>query len=122
LRTDLLLAAVLAAMAAGSGAHAQQPPPVAEVEMLDPWVPPEVRAKAKAAVAAPTRGAALDAQVEAKLRRRFEEAAGPGGMLTREQARARGLGGIAERFEAIDRGGRGAISFDDYRAYLRAAR
>ena len=89
-----------------------------ETELCDPCVPPAVRAKAKR-VAPETRGAALNAQVEAKLRQRFEAAAGPGGALTREQARAAGLGAIADRFDAIDRSGRGAIAFEDYRRYLR---
>jgi hypothetical protein len=106
------------AMMAGS-ALAQQPP-ISEVDVRDPWVPPSVREKARAAPPVPqTRGAALQAQVDEKLRKRFEAAAGPGGKLTREQARASGLGAIAADFEAIDRGGRGAVSFDDYRAYLR---
>ena len=116
MRTDrslLALALVIALPAMGQGGGAGF-----ETELCDPCVPPAVRAKA-VRVAPETRGAALDAQVEAKLRQRFEAAAGPGGALTREQARAAGLGAIADRFAAIDRSGRGAIAFEDYRRYLR---
>ena len=88
--------------------------------MLDPWVPPAVRERA--VMTAPLEGAALRAEVERKLRLRFEAAAGPSGRMTREQARAAGLGAIARDFEAIDRRGSGRIGFDDYRSYLQARR
>jgi hypothetical protein len=122
LRIDRLL--LVAALAVAFGAVAQQMPPAKfETEMRDPWVPPEARAKAATQPrTAPAAGAALDAQVEAKLRKRFEAAAGAGGTLTREQARVAGLGAIAERFDSIDRAGRGAIRFEDYLSYLRAQR
>ena len=119
MRTDrTLLASLLFAV---WPAIAQTPPATFEVDMLDPWVPPAVRAKAKstAPVAAPTRGAELDAQVERTLRQRFDSAASPDGTLTREQARIAGLGRIAAEFDAIDRSGRGAIRFEDYRRHLR---
>ena len=90
-----------------------------ETELCDPCVPPAVRAKALSVVPE-TRGASLNAQVEAKLRQRFEAAAGPGGLLTRDQARAAGLGAIAQDFDAIDRSGRGAVSFADYLRHLEA--
>ena len=116
-RRRFLAAAALAAASACLPLAAQtMPEPVMEVPMLDPWVPPEVRAKALPA--APTSGAALAAQVEAKLRRRFEAAAGPDGALTREQARAAGLGQVARHFGAIDRAGTGAVRFDDYKRFL----
>ena len=90
--------------------------------MRDPWVPPAVREKSTLKLAPQTEGAALDAQVEAKLRARFAAAAKEGGTLSREQARAAGLGAIAENFEAIDRQGRGVVTFEDYRRYLRERR
>jgi len=119
LRTDRTLLATL--ILAALPALAQSPPATSEVDMLDPWVPPAVRAKARstAPLAAPTRGTELDAQVERKLRQRFEAAASPDGTLTREQARIAGLGAIAAEFDAIDRSGRGAIRFEDYRRHLR---
>ena len=121
MRTDLrlLLAAgaiafALPFSAAGQGAAADAP-------MLDPWVPPAVKAKAAASVRLePAEGAALRAEVEAKLKARFDAAAGDAGSLTREQAAARGLGAIARDFESIDRRGAGRITFDDYRQFLRA--
>ena len=122
LRIDrlILAGALLGALAA---AAQQMPPAKFETEMRDPWVPPAARAKAAAKpLVAPASGAALDAQVEAKLRRRFVAAASPDGTLTREQARAAGLGAIAERFDAIDRAGRGAVRFEDYLAFLRSQR
>jgi len=120
LRTDrrnlLLALATSALLALPLVASAQQPKAVSEVPMLDPWVPPAVREKAL--VAPETEGAALREQVRAKLKRRFDAAAGPSGTLTREQARAAGLGSIAERFEAIDRRGQGAVRFEDYERFL----
>ena len=113
-RTLLVLALVIALPAMGQGSGAGF-----ETELCDPCVPPAVRAKA-VRVAPETRGNSLDAQVEAKLRQRFEAAAGPGGALTREQARAAGLGAIAEQFDAIDRAGRGAVRFEDYLRHLQA--
>ena len=91
--------------------------------MLDPWVAPEVVEKARAAApAVATEGAALRAQVRAKLKRRFDAAADSSGALTREQARSAGLGAIADQFGAIDRAGRGAIRFEDYERFLELRR
>jgi len=113
-----LVASALLALPAAS--IAQQPgKAVSEVPMLDPWVAPEVVEKARAAAPpVATEGAALRAQVRAKLKRRFDAAAGPSGVLTREQARAAGLGAIADRFDSIDRVGRGAVRFEDYERFL----
>jgi hypothetical protein len=88
----------------------------------DPWAPPQVRARAAAQPEAePTRGAALQAQVERKLRAAFEAADRAGtGRITREQARAAGLGAVAEQFDRIDVQRRGSVSFEDYRRYLRS--
>ena len=119
MRTDLfrkLVASVLLALA--HPVAAQQGKAVAEVPMLDPWVPAEVREKAAAAPYVATEGAALREQVRAKLKRRFEAAAGSAGTLTRDQARSAGLGAIADRFDAIDRAGRGLVRFEDYERFL----
>lgn len=90
--------------------------------MLDPWVPPEVREKARVSPPVATEGTSLREQVRAKLKRRFDAAAGPGGLLTPEQARSAGLGAIADQFGAIDRASRGAIRFEDYERFLEARR
>jgi hypothetical protein len=66
----------------------------------------------------PTQGTALRAEVEQRLRAPFDAAARDG-TLTREQARTAGLGHIATNFDAIDREGRGAIRFEDYKRFLK---
>jgi hypothetical protein len=103
-------------------AWAQQGKAVAEVPMLDPWVAPEVREKAALSPVPATEGAALRAQVRAKLKRRFDAAAAPDGTLTAARARSAGLGAIADQFGAIDRAGRGAIRFEDYERFLELRR
>jgi hypothetical protein len=110
----LALAPLLASAQAGGATY--------ETPMLDPWVPPEVREKAMAMPAPATEGEQLRAQVRAKLKRRFDAAAGPAGTLTREQARSAGLGAIADRFDAIDRSGRGIVRFEDYERFLELRR
>ena len=84
--------------------------------MRDPWVPPHVKGSE---TYVETRGEALRKQVEHKLRTQFE-AADPArsGTLTREQARAAGLGYIADNFDAIDRARAGVVRFEDVRRYL----
>jgi hypothetical protein len=123
LRIDplVLVAIVILAAWGGTPAFAQsQPKATMEVPMLDPWVPPLVRKNAAATAPVPTEGAALRAQVERKLRASFDAAAATsGGTLTREQARAGGLGFIANNFDAIDRDARGAVSFGDYKRFLK---
>jgi hypothetical protein len=87
------------------------------VPLRDPWIPPSAR-KAKSA-SAPT----VDARVmaEHKLRAAFAAADADGtGSITREQARAAGLGSIAGRFADIDRANHGRITFEEYKAFLRA--
>lgn len=124
-RRDLLRALVAAVLFALPAAAGAQPAgkAVSEVPMLDPWVAPEVIEKARsAAPAVATEGAALRAQVRAKLKRRFDAAADSSGALTREQARSAGLGAIADQFGAIDRAGRGAIRFEDYERFLELRR
>jgi hypothetical protein len=84
-------------------------------EPRDPWVPPAVR---HAASAPETRGAALQGQAERKLRAAFDAAdTERRGSITREQARAAGLGAVADQFEQIDAGQRGRVSFDDLRRH-----
>ena len=88
---------------------------VFETPYCDPCKVPG--AKQKASREAPSSGAALRAQVEAKLRAQFMAAA-PDGRMTRERASAAGLGFIAQNFAAIDRDVRGVVGFDDYRRFL----
>ena len=91
------------------------PPAVIEVPMRDPWVPPELRNAARPKA---TRAAALDAQVEETLRAEFDRSA-PRGSLTREEARAAGLGFVAANFDAIDAARRGTVRFEDLKRFLK---
>ena len=113
LRITAFVLGLLAAAAQAAG--------TLETPMLDPWVPPTLRAKRS--VESPAEGAALQAQVDRKLRESFEAAAAPyGGTLTRDQARAAGFGFVANHFDSIDRRGAGAVTFDDYRSFLEQRR
>ena len=84
MRTDrrrfLLGLATGLALGLPTGAAAQQNTWAIEVPMLDPWVAPQVVEKATVKPAE-TSGEALQLQVRAKLKRRFDAAAGPGGSL-----------------------------------------
>ncbi len=87
-----------------------------EQPLRDPWVPPAAR---NPSTTPPTEGAALRAQVEAKLKQAFDAAdVNHSGTLTRQQAAAAGLGFIAQHFDAIDRQKTGAVRFDDVKRYL----
>jgi hypothetical protein len=118
LRIDLRALVAASLLALPLGAAAQNA--AMQVPMLDPWVPPEVRAKAALESAPQTSGAELKAQVQKKLRSRFDVVAGPGGSVTRAQAQAGGLGAVARDFEAIDVNRRGQVSFDEYWRFLEA--
>ena len=91
--------------------------PAAAQELLrDPWVPPQTK---RSEGYVETRGEQLRAQVERRLRDSFDAAdRAKSGGLTREQARAAGLGYIADNFEAIDRNRAGVVSFEDVKRYL----
>jgi hypothetical protein len=95
----------------------------------DPGLPPELRPDAPAATrehalgamrAAPrTSGAALQAQVDQKLRESFEAAdVGHRGALTREEARAGGFGFVARHFDEIDVRHAGEVRFEDLQRFL----
>jgi hypothetical protein len=86
---------------------------------------PEERARALAAVRTAPRasGAALDAQVERKLRASFDAAdVHHRGALTAAEARAGGFGYVANHFDAIDERHAGEVTFDDLTRYLRRRR
>jgi hypothetical protein len=62
----------------------------------------------------------LRAQVERKLKAGFDAAdVNRSGTVTRDQARAAGLGYIVKHFDDIDRQRAGAVSFDDVKRFLR---
>jgi hypothetical protein len=84
--------------------------------LRDPVVPEALR---HTQPAAPTSGEALRAQVQRKLRQRFEAAdSGSQGHITRAQADAAGWGYVAQHFNAIDTPGHGSVSWAQVQAYL----
>jgi hypothetical protein len=113
------LCAVLPPRAAQAADAAPMPPATVGTAPRGPWVPPAQRLPA---VHAPAQGAALQAQAMHKLKVQFEQAAAAlpaaRGALTREQARAAGLGFVERHFDEIDDVGRGAVRFDDLQRYL----
>ncbi len=85
----------------------------------DAQLPPALRNRP--AEAPPTAGAALRAQARAKLETQFRAAdRDANGSLTRDEAK--GFGFVAKHFDAIDTGRRGAVTFEDLRAYLAKVR
>lgn len=107
LGTLALAGACTLAAAAGPGVQ-----PV----LRDPAVPATLR---HARPAEPTQGAALQAQVDAKLRARFDAADTTGeGAISRAQAEAAGLGYVARHFEQIDAAGHGSVSWAQVQAWL----
>lgn len=107
---------ILAATLLVGGVQAQ------EIQLRDPWLPEAVKSKRASALPEPppTRGAALQAEVRMRLKSGFDAADSEGrGSISREQARAAGLGLIAREFERIDSAGSGRITFDDYLRFLR---
>lgn len=110
MKTSLLL---LALVGASAGAQTLAPP------LADPWLPPAVRASATAP-APQTRGAALQAQVLAKLERQFQAAdTQRRGALTLDEARRAGWGFAVDNFAELDREGRGEIRLQDVQRMAR---
>jgi hypothetical protein len=87
-------------------------PPV----LRDPALPEALRHTRPAPA---SEGATLQAQVDAKLRSRFEAADTTGqGHISRAQAEAAGLGFVARHFDAIDSGGHGSVNWAQVQAYI----
>jgi len=107
---------LLAALSVGGALHAAEP--ALQTPMCDPCVPPALR---NATPAPQTEGAALQAQVERKLRQNFDAAdVQRTGAITLQQAKAAGLGVVANNFDRIDTAGTGRVTFDDVKRYLRS--
>jgi hypothetical protein len=82
-----------------------------QAQLGDPYVPPAAR---KPTAGTQTTGAALHAQVVRKLARQFGAAdTQNNGSITEAQARAAGLGYVANHFRQIDSSGGGRVSFAD---------
>lgn len=95
---SLVILGVGASTMASAADPAGLPDTALQAPLCDPCLPPALRGLP----AAPqTEGAALRAQVERKLRESFDAAdVSKRGLLTREQARAAGLGMVANNFDA----------------------
>lgn len=101
-----------AALVAGAAWSTEPAAPL----LRDPVVPEALRHSIPAVA---TRGAALKAQVQTKLRAGFEQAdASQQGHITRAQAESAGLGFVARHFDAIDTSGHGSVSWAQVEAYL----
>ncbi|OJA42640.1 EF-hand domain-containing protein [Burkholderia ubonensis] len=108
------LATSLSALAQASDAAA--PVRSRQAQLGDPYVPPAAR---KPTAGTQTTGAALHAQVVAKLARQFRAADTQNtGSVTEAQARAAGLGYVANHFRQIDSTGSGRVSFSDVQRYM----
>ncbi|WP_269505703.1 EF-hand domain-containing protein [Burkholderia sp. IMCC1007] len=106
----------LSAFAQASDAVA--PARARQAQLGDPYVPPAAR---KPTAGTQTTGAALHAQVVRKLARQFDAAdTQNSGSITQAQARAAGLGYVANHFRQIDTGGSGRVSFSDVQRYMQA--
>jgi hypothetical protein len=101
-------------LVSAAGAAAAQTPVGADGQL-----PPALRNRP--ASAPPASGAALRAQAMDKLEAQFRAADLDGdGSLSPEEAQRFGF--VAQHFDAIDTGRRGAVTFDDVRAYLARAK
>ena len=116
---DFIVVVLFAALpSAATLAQSIEPTGPIQTEARDPWVPHALR---NVAPAPATEGAALQAQVERKLRASFDAAdVARVGSLTREQAEAAGLGVVAKNFNRIDTAGTGKVTFEDVKRYLRS--
>ncbi|WP_321940917.1 EF-hand domain-containing protein [Burkholderia cepacia] len=121
----IVVAAALACVgaAASVSAFAQAsdvaaPARARQAQLGDPYVPPAAR---KPTAGTQTTGAALHAQVVRKLARQFSAADSQNtGSITESQARAAGLGYVANHFRQIDSSGNGRVSFADVQRYMQA--
>jgi hypothetical protein len=57
-------------------------------------------------------------ELDKRLKSRFDAAAGPGGKLTAQTARAAGWGFVADHFSAIDKSGEGSVTLDQIQNYM----
>jgi hypothetical protein len=125
-RAGLLGAALLAACisaAAATGANAQAAPAASTPDLPPhpgPYLPPDKRKPSSEPAAS---GEELRAQAMQKLKKRFEEAdLDASGSLTRDEASKAGLGFVVKNFDRIDSAHRGAVSFDDLKAFMQQRR
>ena len=105
-----------AAPAETPASAAAMPPAVFETHVHGPSLPESIRGLAPSP---PSHGNAFEAEVTQRLRDLFDSAHGhEAGRLTKEEARAAGLGFVAKHFDEIDAARAGSISFEDFQRYL----
>ena len=98
--------------------YGAMPPAAFEIKLRDPVLPEALRSLTPTP---PTKGDALKADVEQRLRALFDGArAKRAGTLTRDEAAAAGLGYIVNNFAAIDARGTGSVTFEDVENFMRA--
>ncbi|MDN7475947.1 EF-hand domain-containing protein [Burkholderia multivorans] len=108
--------AVLSAAAFAQASDAAAPARARQAQLGDPYVPPAAR---RPTAGTQTTGAALHAQVVRKLARQFSAADTQNtGSITEAQARAAGLGYVANHFRQIDASSSGRVSFSDVQRYM----
>lgn len=106
----------LSAAAFAQASDAAAPARARQAQLGDPYVPPAAR---RPTAGTQTTGAALHAQVVRKLARQFSAAdTQNAGSITEAQARAAGLGYVANHFRQIDASGSGRVSFSDMQRYM----
>ncbi|KWI49785.1 hypothetical protein WT72_27380 [Burkholderia pseudomultivorans] len=111
-------AAAFSASAFAQASDAAAPQRARQAQLGDPYVPPAAR---RPTAGTQTTGAALHAQVVRKLARQFGAADTQNtGSITEAQARAAGLGYVANHFRQIDASGSGRVSFSDVQRYMQA--
>ncbi|MYN38169.1 EF-hand domain-containing protein [Duganella sp. FT109W] len=109
-------AALGMAAISSAGAQAPQTDTPSALRGADPYLPPALR---KPLRDASTGTALLRYQPMLKLKKRFEAADLDGnGVLSRDEARQAGLTVVDKNFDHIDTAQRGAVSFDDLKAFL----
>lgn len=87
----------------------------------DPVLPPALRQQQSKDK--PSSGEELRLQVMQKLKARFDMADGDhNARLTLDEAKAAGLGFVAQHFSEIDTAQRGSVSFEEIRKYVQSHR
>lgn len=126
-----LLAAALPVLAQTSAADNQSvtqsatPSRQGMAQLGDPYVPPRVKAAARAAAVAPSTAAVTGVSVQdralKKLQTKFSEAdTDNAGSVTKAQAQKAGFGFVANNFEQIDISHAGRVTFDNVKSFMRS--
>ncbi|AIY42166.1 hypothetical protein LT85_3008 [Collimonas arenae] len=121
-----MLAAALPALAQAPAADMQSATTSRQgmAQLGDPYVPPRVKAAARAAALGPsttTTGVSVQDRALKKLQTKFNEADTDGtGSVTKSQAQKAGFGFVANNFEQIDVGHAGRVTFENVKSFMRS--